>query len=226
MSTANHVCMHCRIGFVSVARTYNLGPDADAHWIVRSVVCPACARLNIWMRVEPIPRGTETEVWIRPRSRARPPVPPDLPRSVAEPYEQAVAVLADSPMASAALSRRCLQAFIREVLGISKRNLSEEIDAMLATADLPTDLAKDVDAIRQIGNFAAHPVKSERTGELAEVEAGEAEWLLVVLEELFEHQFVRRAARREQRDRLNRKLRDHGRPPLRGDAEEGEPKES
>jgi hypothetical protein len=36
---------------------------------------------------------------------------------------------------------------------------------------------ESIDAVRNIGNFAAHPQKSTATGEILEVEFGESEWL-------------------------------------------------
>lgn len=50
-------------------------------------------------------------------------------------------------------------------------------------------------AIRMIGNFAAHPMTSTNTGEVVDVEPGEAEFLLSVLEELLDYYFVRPARR-------------------------------
>jgi len=41
---------------------------------------------------------------------------------------------------------------------------------------LPGHLAEDLDAIRNVGNFAAHPMKSTHTGDIVEVEPQEAEW--------------------------------------------------
>jgi hypothetical protein len=46
-------------------------------------------------------------------------------------------------------------------------------------------LASAVDAVRNVGNFAAHPIKSKSTGDVLDVEPGEAEWLLDALERLF-----------------------------------------
>lgn len=40
--------------------------------------------------------------------------------------------------------------------------------------------------MRNIGNFAAHPLKDTSTGEILPVEAGEAEWNLETLEALFD----------------------------------------
>lgn len=66
-----------------------------------------------------------------------------------------------------------------------KRDLADQIDEVLPR--LPTSIGHNVDAIRQIGNFAAHALKSTSTGTIVDVEDGEAEWSLDVLEELFDH---------------------------------------
>jgi len=108
-------------------------------------------------------------------------------------------------------SRSCFARWRRS----NRRNLSDEIDALLDSNDLPSQLTEDVDAIRVVGNFAAHPIKSTATGQIVPVETGEAEWLMDVLEELFDFYFVRRDAREGRRDKLNQKLRDAGKPELR-----------
>src|SRR5208282_6535945 len=43
---------------------------------------------------------------------------------------------------------------------------------------LPSYLADNIDGIRNIGNFAAHPLKSTASGEIVEVEPGEAEYCI------------------------------------------------
>lgn len=130
-------------------------------------------------------------------------------------------MLVDSPKASAALSRRCLQAVLREKAGVQPSDLSREIDA--AMPGLPAYLADAIDAVRNVGNFAAHPIKSRSTGEVVDVEEGEAEWLLDVLEGLFSFFFVEPAALKEKRDTLNAKLHDVGKPPLKGSAPAEQP---
>jgi len=84
----------------------------------------------------------------------------------------------------------------------------------MVSKTLPSDLAEDLDAIRAIGNFAAHPIKSKNTGQIVDVEPGEAEHLLTVLEELFDFYFVRTAERAAKRAEINKKLADAGKPPL------------
>jgi hypothetical protein len=87
-------------------------------------------------------------------------------------------------------------------------------DEVLAAKSLPSYLADGIDAIRAIGIFAAHPVKSSSTGELVEVEPGEAEWLLDLLEGLFDFYFVQPAVLKRKRDEVNKKLTDVGKPPM------------
>jgi hypothetical protein len=97
---------------------------------------------------------------------------------------------------------------------VKPQDLSKEIDDVLASKQLPTYIAEDIDAIRHVGNFAAHPMKSTNTGEIVDVEPGEADWLLNVLEELFDHYFVGPAQAKKKRDALNAKLADLRKPPL------------
>jgi hypothetical protein len=81
---------------------------------------------------------------------------------------------------------------------------------------LAPDLANDLDALRTVGNFAAHPIKSTSTGDVVEVEEGEAQWIVDLLYELLDFYFVRPARRAEKRNSLNAKLADAGKPKLKG----------
>jgi len=66
-------------------------------------------------------------------------------------------------------------------------------------------LAECLDHIRIIGNFAAHPIKSERTGEIIDVEPDEAEYALEVLELLFNFYFVQPEKMRKMKEALDKK---------------------
>jgi hypothetical protein len=68
--------------------------------------------------------------------------------------------------------------------------------------------------VRQLGNFAAHPIKSQHTGEVIPVEAGEAESTLDALESLFDFYFVEPAKANARKDALNNKLAEAGKPLL------------
>ena len=118
-------------------------------------------------------------------------------------YREACLVLADSPKASAALSRRCLQHILREKAGVRQGNLYNEIQEVLSSNSLPSDIAESIDLIRNIGNFAAHPTKSESSGEIVPVEPGEAEWCLDVIEMLYDFYFVRPDTNKKKREAIN-----------------------
>ena len=125
-------------------------------------------------------------------------------------------VFGDSEKASAALSRRCLQNLLREKAKTKAKDLAVQIQEVLDSGKLPSHLAEAIDGVRAIGNFAAHPIKSKQTGEVIEVEPGEAEWLLETLEGLFDFYFVQPTKLNKKRDALNKKLKEAGKPQLKG----------
>jgi hypothetical protein len=152
--------------------------------------------------------------FVYPKGVSRAPLPSEVPAEFATDYCEACLVLPDSEKASAALSRRCLQHLLREKTGIKKGDLANEIRQVLDSKQLPSHLADDLDAIRNIGNFAAHPLKTTNTGEIAEVEPQEAEWLLNLLEQLFDFYFVQPLRAKAKRDALNAKLQSMSKPPM------------
>jgi hypothetical protein len=155
-----------------------------------------------------------SERLIRPKIANRPPCPPEVPQKFSTDYIEACHVIDDSPKASAALSRRCLQNIIREQLSIKKKDLYQEIQEVIDNKLFPSDILDSIDAIRNIGNFAAHPIKSTSSGEIVDVEPNEADWNLDVLEMMFDYLFVRPALVQKKRDALNAKLKDAGKPDM------------
>jgi hypothetical protein len=145
-----------------------------------------------------------------PKQASRAPLPAEVPDPYRQEYVEACNVLADSAKASAAVSRRCLQMVLRDVAKVKPSDLSKEIDEVLPK--LPSHLAEAIDAIRNVGNMAAHPIKSTNTGEVVDVEPGEAEWLLDALEGLFDFYFVQPAILQKKRAALNQKLAEAKKP--------------
>lgn len=142
--------------------------------------------------------------------------PAEVPFPIGSDYAEAAAVLSISPKASAALSRRCLQHMLRE-RGYEHRNLVTQIEAVLAEVDparaVPDTLRIALDAIRNFGNFSAHPMTDQTSLQVVDVEVGEAEWCLEILEECFECFYVRPARVEERKRALNDKLATVGKPP-------------
>lgn len=108
---------------------------------------------------------------------------------------------------------RCFQDLLFERKVTKSDNLSKAIDDALSS-DLPTHVAEDLDAVRNVGNFAAHPQKSLRSGRVLPLEPHEAEWNLEVLEMLFDFYFVQSALSQARREALNKKLEEVGKPPM------------
>lgn len=221
------LCGHCRTTIPDMLTYRPMQEDDDGGWWMAYQKCPACQKLLVFLvlaadlqlagamtRGTAVPMHLISETPVRPREATRPPCPEAVPPEIADDYTEACQVLPYSAKASAAMSRRCLQNLIRDFFGITDRDLAVQIDKLLVTNALPPYLAENVDAIRNIGNFAAHPQKSQHTGEVLPVEPGEAIWNLDVLEQLFEFSFVQRAKAQAQRNALNQKLKEAGKPPM------------
>lgn len=207
-------CPHCLDSYHESKSGYHLGQDVEFDWHIYWESCPSCGKYIITLEK----KSTAGVVILRdlilayPKGIARAPVSKDVPDEFAQDYKEACLVISDSPKASAALSRRCLQNLFREKAGVKASNLNKEIDDVLTSKQLPSHLAEGIDAVRNIGNFAAHPIKSTSTGEIVDVEPGEAEWLLDLLEGLFDFYFAQPAELKRKKEALNKKLADAGKP--------------
>ena len=92
--------------------------------------------------------------------------------------------------------------------------MEAEILEVIAQAKVSSALGEQLDAVRHIGNFAAHPTKDLNTGDIVDVEPGEAEWNPDVLDGMFEELFVQPARIAARKANLNAKLGGVGKPPL------------
>src|SRR5271169_418851 len=211
-------CPHCLIMFHDAwSDPADLGSDRDGPWQMKIAICPTCRRLIIVLlkpntTIQGFLFHDDMMVW--PKGISRAPLSSDVSEEFAEDYRQACLVLSDSPKASAALGRRCLQHLLREKAQTKAKDLDKQIQEVLDAKSLPSHLAEAIDAVRVIGNFAAHPIKSTNTGEIIPVEPGEAEWQLDTLEGLFDFYFVQPAIIQRKRAQLDAKLRDAAKPPL------------
>ena len=218
-------CPHCLENFHDNQNWWSVvvGNDVDGSWLLTRRRCP-CGHFIFELEngvtslrdgyEEARLQGVTRTVRAWPKGIARSPVPEQVPTGIKQDYHEACVVLSDSPKASAALSRRCLQNLLRLAAGVKPGNLSEEIQQVLDSNKLPSSIAESIDAVRHIGNFAAHPMKSMSTGEIVDVEPHEAEWNLDVLESLFDFYYVLPAKAKAKKEALNKKLDQAGKPPM------------
>lgn len=183
--------------------------------------CPRCSGLTLNIIANDWSEYSREIVNIRviPRGGNFSAAPPEVPASIAADYAEANEVLPISSKASAALSRRCLQAILTSH-GYMGRDLMKQVEAIIAETDsskaLPTALKENIDAIRNFGNFSAHPITDQTTLQIVDVETGEAEWCLELLLDLFDHYYVAPARALEKRAALSAKLASAGKPPMKG----------
>jgi hypothetical protein len=218
-------CPHCSVTILWRPPT-NIDlmvPEPDGFaWLVEAQICAGCQRPIIQLvrrgpiHPQQLPQSLSehqrVQAW--PRGSRRPPCPPEVSDPIRQDYLEACLVLEDSPKASAALSRRCLQHILRDAAGVKHGDLATEIDQVIADGKLPSTIADSLDAVRVIGNFAAHPMKSQNTGAVLEVEPGEAEWTLDVIEALMDVYYVQPAVLAAKKAALNAKLAEAGKQQL------------
>jgi len=221
-------CPYCNVGvflkiresIVYPTREYSVAGTGNEFVLGE---CPECAGSVVLLRVGTLRWIDEKgelvkilqEELVYPKSTNRL-TSAEVPSPLREIFNESNAVLTVSPKSSAALSRRLLQEILQTKFGIRKRDLKTEIEEFIDLRDIPSDLKDAVDAIRNVGNFAAHPSKYQSTGEIVDVEVGEAEWLLEVLELLFDYAYVQPKRAQDKKDSLNRKLAELGKPPMIG----------
>jgi len=217
-------CPHCDIGIAEAFTTNQIIeiPHGKTHigesipralWLAKFQRCPECFETIIHLvRLNELEkRGIAFLAY--PTSKSRP-APAELPDPYKQDYTEACKVLQDSPKASAALSRRNLQAILRDKAGTKSRDLYAQIDEVIKSGKVPSHIEEGLHAVRNIGNFAAHEIKSKVTGAIVDVEPGEAEWNLDVLESLFDFYFVQPALAAKRKAELNKKLKDAGKPEI------------
>lgn len=218
-------CPHCLkdIHFLPLGNSYGINEQGNLQLlhVFQGAFCPACR--NIIVIYKNLMAKTVNGVYpdeeynkaiIYPKNPKLKPLPSEVAQDYHEDFDEARLVLALSPKSSAALSRRLLQRVLHERFCISKPNLQQEIQEFISTLAPPTHLAQQLDAIRLVGNFAAHPIKDTSTGAIADVEEGEAELLIETLESLFDFAFVQPAKWTAAKHALNARLSATGKPTI------------
>jgi len=121
-------------------------------------------------------------------------LPAYIPQPIVSDYREACSIVEKSPKASATLARRCLKGMIRDFHKVSKDRLVDEINAIKAQVDPLTWEA--IDAVRSIGNIGAHMEKNINL--IVDVDEGEAQELIKLIELLIDDWYVARYNRQVQ----------------------------
>ena len=209
-------CPWCQVAFHDKEDDWESATIMDdrgsiSEWSCSMTFCPDCGKLIVILTD---PSGLDPEM-IYPRSRVPVSLGPEIPTLLQADYIEAVGVLPISAKASAALSRRVLQGMLKDQ-GYLGSDLSKQVDAVVNETEpnrmLPLAIRGKVDAIRNFGNFSAHPITDLTTLHVIDVEPEEAEWCLEIVSALFEHYYTRPAEDRKKLEELNQKLASAGKP--------------
>jgi hypothetical protein len=195
-------------------------------YMLSIAICAVCGEENIFVKRSffssdadgGADAGNESHRRVHPTGRATKNFP-NTKEDHLKPYRAACATVEISPEASACMSRRCLQGILY-AKGYTQKNLSQQIEALLAESDgkkmLPYDLHQCVDVIRNFGNFGAHPITDITTLQIIDVAPGEADWCIEIAEQLMEHYFERPARLAEKHAAATLKLKLAGKPGIKG----------
>lgn len=215
------ICPHCSTAVKyswNYSHSFKTKEENGKGVEIKYSTCPNCTRLVAYLvEGEMTPEGVSdinsAESLIYPR-KSEFGNSKDIPSLYLEDYEESLKVLSASPKASAALSRRLLQNILREEFNIKKKSLAIEIQEFIELDGIPSHITNAVDAVRNVGNLAAHPTKDQNTGEIVPIESGEAEWLIEVIEALFDFTFIQPIKLERRRKELNIKLEKAGKPKM------------
>jgi hypothetical protein len=176
----------------------------------RSEVCPSCDQVHLAVSLNKVHSkddtdtlGAELNSWqLLPDSVAKK-QPGYIPRNVINDYNEACLILEQSPRAAAVFARRSLQRMIRNFHDIKGESLAEEISMLEGVVS--ADQWQALKGLVGKGNIGKH--MSQDVNQIIEIDDGEAERLIAVLEYLFDAWYVQR---KESQDKLKKLQADAG----------------
>jgi hypothetical protein len=181
--------------------------------------CFLCSKPVLFMRTQPWEgddSGWEVRLWPLGEERT---VSEHVPASICETYKRAGRLVGIDSTAAAAFARTCLEKVLDQQ-GIPKSHTTKKGKALPLSLDrrleefakkpgltLPGDLSKDLQLVRQMGNFI-HLNESMATGQIVEVANEEAIFVLDILGELFDVLYTAPARRAGNREQVIRKIQE------------------
>ena len=116
--------------------------------------------------------------------------PSYIPEAIIKDYTEACLIKDKSANASATLARRCLQGMVRDFFKLDNNHqtLKKELDNIKDKVDSSVWIA--INKVRELGNIGAHMEKDINL--IIDVEPGEVEQLIWLLEYLFEKWYIHR----------------------------------
>lgn len=178
-------------------------------WILK---CNTCQKLVIEASYAPLGTRSHLPSLEAAMCRRAPDEVREADEDNARHYEEACRVLPDSPMASALMSRRVLESLLKKRLTDPPFTLEAKIDKAEEENLIPAEALDYIHMIRAEGNFAAHPNEYTDSGDLIDVSAEDAEALIMILDTLFEHWFVRPAHMEKRKALLKEKIAKSSKP--------------
>ncbi len=194
-------CPHCGSEFEGKPHVFALGEDQDGSWQVSNARCPVCDRLIVGLCTKD---GCTYPV--RPAMFTRPRLSEDVPAEYADDYHTASQIISYSPEAAAAIGRRSLHRFLASVVHAGHGGLADQIRQAGLAPEVPGYLKQALRMLATVAKLETDSVKSVRPESITSVEPGEAEWLLDVLQALFDLYFVQSARMQRKQDAMEEKI--------------------
>ena len=166
-------------------------------------------------RIRLLNNDQEVDVWFAvPKKKAAQTLDPlVLTLPFAKDFQEAIAVLDDSPRMSAMLSRRILADLLKQYAGLTDYKLASRIDKFIADKQHPSRLRENLHYLREMGDFVAHTMEDDQ-GNIIDVDKEEAKWTLKVITDLFDYFIVGPEKDKDLRRAFDKKLEDAGRKPI------------
>ena len=124
----------------------------------------------------------------------------NIPAEIKKDMNEAYSIVDISPGAAACLARRVLERILRKYLSLKGKNLKELINA--SQDKVHPRIFELLDSVRGYGVFGAHLKDDSVNGEILDVQDEEVGFILEVVKELIDEEFVKKARFKQMLEQL------------------------